>query len=68
MIAFTIPSANDVVVKIHDVSGKELYKAKAYFEAGSHEIKIEKEVVGKSGIYYYQVSSGEFTATKKWLS
>ena len=26
MIAFTIPSANDVVVKIHDVSGKELYK------------------------------------------
>lgn len=67
MIAFTIPSANDVVVKIHDVSGKELYKTKAYFEVGSHEIKIEKEVVGKSGIYYYQVSSGEFTATKKMV-
>jgi subtilisin-like proprotein convertase family protein len=66
-ISFTIPAANDVVIKIHDVSGKEMYMTKTYFEAGTHDVKIDKQILGKSGIYYYQVSSGEFTGSKKMV-
>lgn len=66
-IGFRIPEANDVTFTIMDVTGKVIVSNTKYFNAGAHTISIDKNTLGQSGILYYQIEAGEFTATKKMV-
>nr|HMQ70866.1 T9SS type A sorting domain-containing protein [Ignavibacteria bacterium] len=67
IISYQIPSDHNVLIKIYDISGKEvLTLVNEYEVAGSYEIKFNGSNFA-SGIYYYQIEAGEFKATKKML-
>lgn len=67
VISFTIPSDNTVKLSVMDVSGRLVYTSEAYYEAGSHQIKLDKTNVHQTGVMYYQITAGEHTATRKMV-
>ncbi|MDZ7260723.1 MAG: T9SS type A sorting domain-containing protein [candidate division KSB1 bacterium] len=66
-ITFTIPEEANVTVKIYNVLGKEvatlLNKA---MPAGTHKVYWEASEV-PSGVYFYQVDAGKYSAIKKCI-
>jgi len=65
VISYQIPNNNNVLLKIYDINGKEVMTLVNEFkEAGSYEIKFNGSNFA-SGVYYYQIESGDFRATKK---
>lgn len=71
-IRFQLPNAGEVVLKIYDVLGREVRTlVDARKEAGFHELVWDaRDNFGQrvsSGVYYYQILSGEFRQTKRML-
>jgi hypothetical protein len=69
MIMFNIKKSSHVILKVYDVLGKEITTlVNEEKPAGEHEVlfKINKSQV-TSGVFFYQLSSGSFTATKKMI-
>ena len=60
-----------VTIKIYDVTGYEVeVLVSAEKQAGEYEIMFNPEAIGKklsSGVYFYKMTAGEFTDTKKLL-
>ncbi|PWB74187.1 hypothetical protein C3F09_04335 [candidate division GN15 bacterium] len=70
VISFDLPKAADVRVEVLNVAGQLVYQVNRRLVAGSHKIEWDGTVNGRSvasGVYYYRVSAGEFTATKKMV-
>jgi len=68
IINWSIPEDGKVTLKIFDAIGNEVaVLADAVFQAGMHStpVNISKEL--SSGIYYYKLTAGSFTATKKMI-
>jgi len=66
-INFTIPNAAFVTLKIFDINGREAATIlKKELPAGVHSIKWNA-VNLTSGVYFYRLEAGNFTATKKLL-
>jgi len=69
IISYQIPKSSYVTLKIYDVLGREITSlVNEYEQAGSHQIEFNAENVKKdltSGIYFYTLKAGSFTATKK---
>ncbi|MDP4115150.1 MAG: T9SS type A sorting domain-containing protein, partial [Bacteroidota bacterium] len=64
-IKFSIPKSGLVTLQIFDILGKEVYtNSKEYQQAGSYTINIDASKLS-SGTYFYKLSSGKFTETKK---
>jgi photosystem II stability/assembly factor-like uncharacterized protein len=64
-INFSIPKAGFTELKVYDAIGREvavLYSAQT--PAGNHTVKFDAAELS-SGVYFYTIKSGEFTATKK---
>lgn len=64
-INFSIPKTGFTEVKVFDALGREvavLYSS--YTTAGSYSVKFDAASLS-SGVYFYTIKSGEFTATKK---
>jgi hypothetical protein len=65
VISYQISTNDNVLMKIYDINGKEVVTLVNEFkEAGSYEIKFNGSNFA-SGVYYYQIESGNFKATKK---
>ena len=55
-LSFYIPSAGQTVLRIVDVTGKEIYRHESFFEQGEHKLKVNKEQLKQgSGVMYYQL-------------
>ncbi len=67
IIGFKLPEQSFVALTITDISGREIYRIADDFEAGAHEIKIDKSQLNTSGIMYYRLDTGKYTATKKMI-
>lgn len=66
-IKYSIPTAGNVKLKIYDVLGKEVKSLiNEYKKAGSYEIEFNS-VNLSTGIYFYKMTSGTFTATQKMV-
>ncbi len=66
-IRFKIPSDGHVKLKIYDIIGREVITLVDGFQkAGIHYMKLEASDLS-SGVYFYRIISGTFTATKKLL-
>jgi len=67
LINYSIPKADFVILKVYDILGNEIITLlNEYQEAGSYKIKFDGNGV-TSGIYYYRITSGDYSDTKKML-
>lgn len=64
-VTFSIPKDGDINIKVFDLSGKEvLTEINEFKTAGQYTVTINGSNLS-SGIYYYKITAGNFTATKK---
>lgn len=63
-IAFELPQAGDVSLKVFDVTGKILHKESKSFPKGLNTFSVNMKDLGNGGVMYYKVESGDFNATK----
>jgi hypothetical protein len=65
VISYQMPVNENVVLKIYDVLGNEVTTLVNEFkEAGKYSIEFDASNLG-SGIYFYTITAGNFTSTKK---
>jgi len=70
-IQYQVSSSSQVVLKVYDVLGNEVATlVDEYKSAGSYEVELSvssgiRELV--SGIYFYQLTAGDFIQTKKMI-
>ena len=66
-INYEIPKRSFVTLKVYDVLGKEVATlVNQDMSAGSYEINFDASEL-TSGIYFYRISAGSFTETKKMI-
>jgi hypothetical protein len=66
-IAFSLPRAGHVTLKVYDILGKEIATlVDQHLSIGRHEAIWDAGSV-ESGVYFYQLRAGEFVATKKLI-
>ena len=66
-IEYSIPEASFVELKIYDILGGEVASlVKENKPSGKHSVKFSASNL-PSGIYFYRIVSGNFTATKKLI-
>lgn len=66
-ISYVLPSAQVVTLKIYDVAGREIRTlVNASEGAGIHHVQFDARQLA-SGIYFYKLTAGSFSATKKML-
>jgi hypothetical protein len=66
-ISFELAKREFVKLRVLDLTGKLVYTQSGNFEKGFHSININNVQIGNTGVYYYQIEAGEFTATKKMI-
>lgn len=72
-ISYQIPSSSFVTLKVYDVLGNEVaVLVNEWKEAGRYNYEFGSATGGRnyelpSGVYFYQLKSGEFTDTKKFI-
>ncbi len=65
-IGFELPYAAETTLMIRDVSGREISRISGSYEKGYNEMTLERGSLS-SGVYYYTLTTGEFTATRKMI-
>ncbi|NWG29452.1 MAG: T9SS type A sorting domain-containing protein [Ignavibacteriaceae bacterium] len=66
-ISFSIPKNGFVTLKVYDILGKEVAElVNEIKEAGNYSVTFNASEL-PSGIYFYTLTSGNFTATKKLI-
>ncbi len=66
-VTFDLPTASDVKFVIYELTGKVISTSTKSYEAGTHNIEVNKDDINGSGIYYYQIKAGKYSATKKMV-
>jgi hypothetical protein len=65
-IGFSLPSASDYTVTIYNVTGQRVVSMSGHGRAGANEVEWNAANQA-SGIYFYKLDAGTFTATKKMV-
>jgi hypothetical protein len=66
-IKYNLPNADYVTLKIYNIVGQELVILVDEFQtAGEHEIEWKPREIA-SGIYFYKLEAGDFTASRKLI-
>lgn len=66
-IGFSLPKGTQVKIVVSDVTGKQVNEpVNSYYAAGNHSVSFNAAELA-SGIYFYTISAGEFTQTRKML-
>lgn len=65
-IEFSIPVNTDVTLTIYNVNGQKVTDFSGTFEAGVHEFEWDASVAA-SGVYFYRLTAGDFSAVKKMV-
>lgn len=64
-ITYQLPAASEVTLKVFDILGREVATlVKGRQGAGSHSVIFSGTALG-SGVYFFRLVAGNFTATKK---
>ncbi|MBK8389823.1 MAG: T9SS type A sorting domain-containing protein [Saprospiraceae bacterium] len=66
-VTFSVPTATQVTFRVYDVTGKVLMNRNINANKGENVITLNKTDINASGVVYYQIESGDFTATKKMV-
>jgi hypothetical protein len=67
IIRYAVPSQSDVRLTVVDMSGREVaVLAQGVQDAGEYLVRFAPENLA-SGVYFYKIQAGSFTATRKML-
>jgi hypothetical protein len=66
VISFALPKASDYTMTIYNVTGQKVAEFSGSAEAGIAEINWNAST-NASGIYFYKLNAGNFSATKKMV-
>jgi len=66
-VRFMTDASKMIDFSISDLSGRMLYSVQINAESGANEIIISAEQIPDHGMYYYTISDGEQSITKKML-
>ena len=67
-IDFNIPKEGQVAIQVYDLTGKMAYQHTQVYQAGRNSITIDaNDIQGSNGVYYYRISSGNKSITKKMI-
>jgi Secretion system C-terminal sorting domain len=65
-INFAIPKSSEVSLKVYDILGREVVTLVNEFKlAGNYSVNFNETSGLNSGVYYYKITAGNFTDTKK---
>ncbi|MBK8624567.1 MAG: HYR domain-containing protein [Saprospiraceae bacterium] len=67
VITYKMPESAKAKFTIYDLNGKQLKTMLLDAVKGMNTITLSKEQLGLSGVLYYTLESGDFTATKKMI-
>ncbi len=67
IVGFNLPAKGQATLTVYDVTGKVLKTVRGEYEQGYNEIELSKKDINTSGVLYYQLDSGDYTATKKMI-
>lgn len=66
-IKYDIPTSGYVKISVHNMLGQEISKlVNEYKDAGTYTVQFDGSRFG-SGVYFYRISSGDFTDMKKMI-
>ena len=66
-IEYSLPKSGFVSLKVFNVLGKEVATlVDGQVEAGKHKVEFDASALN-SGVYFYQIESGNYTETKKMI-
>lgn len=66
-VNFFMPQADKATLKVYDVTGRVISVRNINAVQGMNTEVYTREQLGTSGMLYYQLESGDFTATKKMI-
>jgi hypothetical protein len=67
VIRYQLPNSANVTLKVFDVTGKEVAEVvNGYQTAGEHSVEFNAANL-PSGVYFYRLSAGNHTATRKMM-
>ena len=66
-VSFEIPEDANAVVNIYNLEGKLVKKIEGNYKKGMNVITLEHGVFEKSGMYYYELKTSNFTDIKKMM-
>ncbi len=67
VIAFSLPAPAQASISLFDVTGRKLMVKEGFFTAGRQEVIVDSSLLPASGVWYYRLDSGDFTATRKMI-
>jgi hypothetical protein len=66
-IGFNLPEAADATFTIFDVTGRTVKQFDGDYSKGFNQIQLDKSDIGSPGVYYYQLQTEGYSATKKMV-
>jgi hypothetical protein len=66
-ISFSLEASSEVVLRIMDVTGRIVLKQSGKMDKGFHKIQVNAAMLGKTGVFYYQIEASGQSATKKMI-
>ena len=66
-ISFNLPQAGSATITVTDVTGKTLFNTTSTFNKGVNVFDVSTDNWNTTGILYYKVETGEYSATKKMI-
>jgi hypothetical protein len=66
-IEFALPMASDYTLKVFNVTGQEVASFSGHADAGVQSIVWDAATKNASGVYFYRLSTDQFSQTKKMV-
>jgi len=66
-IEFDLPESSYVTMSILDINGKLIKSIQGFYEFGKHSVEINTTDLSENGVYYYQMETENYTATRKMI-
>jgi hypothetical protein len=66
-IGFELPRSMSASISIYDLTGKVVKVIEGDYPAGYNTVRLNSKDLLSGGVYYYHLSAGEFTASKKFV-
>jgi hypothetical protein len=67
VIGFTLPEAGQASLTFYDAAGKVVHTIENEYKQGYNEETVDSRMIPANGLYYYELRSGDFKATKKMV-
>lgn len=67
VIGFNLIDASEATITLQDVTGRILKVVEGDFNAGYNQVRLTATDLPSTGVFYYTLEAGEFTATKKMI-